>query len=278
MRSGTTLLQSVLCRSPDTHPLIHECNYLTSQLRLYRSWAEQADARIGDYFGSAEGLAEHTRALIAALLERFRETIRPGHTLVLKNPELSRFFPDLAMLVPDAKFVVSVRDPRDAIASMLAVSERQRRSGGDDFLANVRDDARKLCAFYKSYYAPVLAAPPALKQHLNGRVLFSKYEHLLTRPGETAQEIAAFCDISLAGFDPESDWSSRIDYAAAAPDPGPWGTLHYGRGLSTEPIGRYRERLSAAQVAEIDRHCADIYRIFGYRPADEAAADTPASP
>ncbi|NIA68785.1 sulfotransferase [Pelagibius litoralis] len=44
MRSGTTLLQQILCSSPESNPFVHGCRYLTSQIAIYAQYADSGPA------------------------------------------------------------------------------------------------------------------------------------------------------------------------------------------------------------------------------------------
>src|SRR3546814_1868167 len=74
----------------------------------------------------------------------------------LKSPELSTYFPHAADLFPEARFVISVRDPKDTIASMIEVGERHRRSGVNSFLAAAGRNIDALSKSYRQFYLPVM--------------------------------------------------------------------------------------------------------------------------
>src|SRR3546814_15733803 len=79
---------------------------------------------------------------------------RPA-ALVLKSPELATYFPHAAVLLPAARFVISVRDPKDTIASMIEVGEKHRQRRANSFLAGA---GRRINAHFpasRMFFLPV---------------------------------------------------------------------------------------------------------------------------
>ena len=179
IRTGTTLLQSIICSSPDTHPLIHECQYLTEQMQLLAKWRNNHTPFITHYFGTLENFHVFARNLVEQLLSIASEQVRPNRAIVLKSPHLSYYFGDLAEMLPDARFILCVRDPRDVIASMLDVAERQRNKNEMSVLVDFGHDIEAFCRFFNQFYQPVFSALSADRHGLKGRLLFIKYEDLV---------------------------------------------------------------------------------------------------
>src|SRR3546814_17740991 len=98
--------------------------------------------------------------------------------LVLKSPELSTYFPHAADLFPEARFVISVRDPKDTFASMIEVGERHRRSGVKSFLAAAGRTIQALSTSYREFYLPVMQTMGRNQNGLRSRVLIFRYENL----------------------------------------------------------------------------------------------------
>ncbi len=268
IRTGTTLLQSIICSSPDTHPLIHECQYLAEQMHLFAKWRNNNSPYITHYFGTLENFHVFARNLVEQLLAIAGEHIRPHRAIVLKCPHLSYYFGDLAEMLPDARFIVCVRDPRDTIASMLDVAKRQSNNKEKGTLVDLGHDMEAFCRFFAQFYRPVFIALSADRHGLKGRLLFIKYEDLVGNTATVVQNLAKFCNISLADFRIDQQWRAMPDYAASVSENNVWRTDLYGRGVSNERVGGHKDVLSADDIGVIDRLCADFYKIFGYRPAN----------
>ena len=88
---------------------------------------------------------------------------------------------------------------------------------------------------------------------------YSRHGNSTLRPGT---------DLRLTDFDPDAEWrrssinsERRKDSAVLSP----WRTELRGKPISSQRIGRFRERLTRDQVAIIERECADLLRDFGYQ-------------
>src|SRR3546814_18127688 len=127
MRSGTTLLQQILCASPAANSFIHGCRYLVSQIGVYAQYAGPDRLFIDDYLGGPQGLFDFTKDLLDRMLQKTHQRSGRPAALVLKSPELATSFPHAAVLLPAARFVISVRDPMDTTAPMIYVSEKHRQ-------------------------------------------------------------------------------------------------------------------------------------------------------
>jgi hypothetical protein len=263
MRSGTTLVQRILCSAPASSPLVAECQYLTALMNLHETWEKRYDRFLKDYFETREAFDAFSRNLVDAFLRAAREHFRPASMLVLKNPELTYHFGRLATWYPTARFVVVVRDPRDTIASMDSVARRQRESGVKSVLADSVGDIAKLVGIFKGYYVPILdSANP-----FGDRMLILRFEDVIRDAPRTSVLLSRFTGLAIdpdglaAAADGErAYWQNRTDDAYSAAFRSPL----WAEPPSKSAIGAHVNRLSAAAVAEIQRRCADFARTFGY--------------
>lgn len=268
MRSGTTLLQQVLCSAPEANPFVHGCRYLTSQIELFARYAGPDRLYIDDYLGGPQELFDFTRDLLERLLgETHRRLGSPRH-LVLKNPELARVLPAAALLLPRARFVVALRDPKDTVASMITVGDKHRQSGQATFLAGAGRDLEQLCAAYRQFYAPVLQALAQSPDRLKQRLCFVRYEALIGNTERSLARLAAFTGIplapaQLAGSD---GWRSNTGAGGGAVAQHPrWSaylTALSGGPISAASIGRHRDVLSADEAQRVEALCADLVAAF----------------
>lgn len=266
MRSGTSLLQHVLCSSPEANPFIHGCRYLTSQIAIFAQYAGGDRLYVKDYLGGPEGLLAFSRDIVERLLaETHRRLGEPKH-LVLKNPELASYLPHATVLMPQARFVISVREPKDTIASMIGVGEKHRAKGVTSFLARSGRDIEQLCRSYRGFYQPVLQALEASPGTFKKRVHLSSYEALIGDTERTVERLSRFCGMTLEPetMGAEGQWRSKVDRSGDELYSHPrWSA--YVTGLSGGPIseasiGRYREVLSKTEADLIDARCGSLYR------------------
>ena len=185
---------------------------------------------------------------------------------MLKNPELVQYFPDLPGLVDDAKFFLTVRGPRDTIVSMRTVAKKQRIKGVSSTLTKMNDDARRLAQYYRNYYFRFLRGDFNV---LQSKLFLVRYEDLVTNTGQVVDQIREFTGLALANYDPKSDWQrSAEDYDQRRNDPdlAAWTTELHGKGVSDSQIGKFREVLSAEDIAIVEAECQAVMRLFKYDP------------
>ncbi len=118
-RTGTTALYQLLCSSPDTHPFVGEFQMLTQLLQAFDWGRSNYDRLVRFFFRDPEHFARFQADTARALVAEAVESLAPRHCAVFKNPELSLYVSDLAEIFPFARFVATIRDPLDQVASEL---------------------------------------------------------------------------------------------------------------------------------------------------------------
>jgi hypothetical protein len=267
-RSGTTLINSVLCADPAANRQISEAQLLTRLLAGFSWGAANYDRMVRHYLPTRDAMDDFAAKTCRALLERCWQAQGQPRHLVLKNPELSMHADQLRCYFPEARFVVCVRDPRDQIASELAVAARRLPpTGGDEAL-----QAPALANRYKQMLDAVLRAAAAAP----GSFCFVRYEDLVADPRSEAARLGAFCGLDLSAFDPDADWQ-RMAVSRDTLAQRPSFSQLYGRPVSAGSVGRFRERLRPPEIGRIEQITADLMQYFGYVPVAGKPQPTPAS-
>ena len=266
LRSGTSLLQKVICSSTDTNPFINGCRYLTDQLSVYAKYIGSDNLFIDDYFGNTDKFRNFTKGVIENILaETWACTGRPD-ALVLKSPEMSFYIPHLAHLLPGAKFVISVREPKDTITSMIKVGERQRKDKLKTNLVRVGRNIDILCTMFNNYYLPTLKNLEVEGLNLKKRVLFVKYEDIVSRPDETLAKISRFCGISVGRLPVSGDWrvSKSTEKISRHIKWRTYITDLSSKPISSDSVDTYKSVLTPAECATVDDRCQSIRNTFDY--------------
>lgn len=251
-RTGTTLMNAVLCAEPDANLLGPEGQVLTRLLEAYEWGDTHFDPFGAAFFDSPKRYRDLYQAFCARLIEEAAKMNQNPRLLVLKNPEISRVLETAIELLPSAKFLVMVRDPRDQICSELEVGRRQLEAGQANRLAEHRDVAALGHALL-SYYRWL---PNRCE-----RTLVVRYEDLVADWETTATRLARFLGRDLV-FDPEAHWVRTSPEAGL--DSSPSTSANYGRPLSQAPISRHRAELSREEIACIESVCEPLMAQFGY--------------
>jgi sulfotransferase family protein len=259
MRSGTTLVQRLLCAAPGVNPAIAECHYLTELLAAHKEGEKRFDLFLSDYFASREAFDAFGRGTLRRFLVALSARYPEAKQLVLKNPELAYHFSLAARLLPEARFILVVRDPRDIIASMLRVAERQRAAGLASSLVQAGRDMERLSDLVIGYYADSYSNAPLLQ----GRLHVVRYESIAQGDPAALQALGRFAGLALDGrpaaLAPETWQRQRQDQLANS-----FWSPGWQEATSKPRIGGYAGQLDPAEIAVIERQCAPFARSFQY--------------
>jgi len=257
-RSGTTVLYRLLCADERVNCLLPEASYLRTLVQSYALALQDFEHDTCGFFRDSDDLRSFHSGIVHLFLHRTLAQHPGADVLALKEPHLTPLFPALYQLVAESCFVLSARDPRDTIASMVSVGTRMREQGQSHFFQ--QRDMQQLANHLKSFYAPVLnATDPALRE----RVLVVRYESLVRGEAETLQRLRAFTGLALTN-EPVVEAVPDNGDKAGQPRYRPWYTGQSGKALNDASVGRHDEVLTAAEIAAIEAHCGDLRRALGY--------------
>ena len=221
--------------------------------RLRFSVAERGP-RFAAFVGDDAGFDSIYADMLEGVLARAECKVEPGDDLVLRAPEFCHLLPVLPRFFRrPMRTVCIVRDPRDVIASLMQVRERQGQ-------------ARDLVAaadFLGGFYADIAAAleAPDARNPLH----LIRYEDMAVRNGKALAGLSAFLGAKL----------KVRDYAgmpADALDPGnPWHSDSYLKPVKADRIGAYADYLTPDEIGAIDHSYARFYERFGYMADDREA-------
>lgn len=260
-RSGTTLLQNML----DSHPDIiggPEFLHLPDIVLLQKKIHASIDKEWIDLFCSKEASNRYIGKLIESfllpLLGRY-----DGRFLCEKTPGNILVFSELLHILPHAKFIFVIRDPRATIASMLEVGEKSRKKGipPAEFTKNLDSASRYV---YKCIGAGFSAA-----DENKGRVLIVRYEDLVTAPKKESNKICGFLGID---WDQAMSMPSRVKHLGEKAITVKSNEIWYDKNMynsdpHTKSIDKWKNLLSASQQISIQDTFGNNDRLknLGYK-------------
>ncbi len=249
-RSGTTMMQGLICSSDDTIGVTEESTYFRMLGAAF--YVGRGSSHSRDYFDNEKDLLCFHREIIEKYLRHVDSRFGPEKILVQKSPSTTRFFPQVSVLMPNARFVVMVRDFRDIIASQTV------RFAKAKWQLNVDDELKQFVGTHERLRK--------YRRHLRERFLFVRYERLVFFPNETLSEIARYLNISLEDNIADSTWSIKRD--TSKPDASPLD----GKPVSRSRVGTYRSILDKTTLRKLEDMMPEISRRIGM---DCFAADDP---
>lgn len=254
-RTGTTLVNQILCNEPTANPHVGECQILTRFCRDYRWSVENYDRVVQWYFDDSSQSGLFFRRIVADFLDTAAAHFGGPEFLVLKNPEFSGFKQELDHLLPDSRAIICVRDPRDQIVSELDVGKRQIEQGIDGRAAEAarNRDIEALAKRYMQYYRPIL-------RNQRDTDLFVRYEDVVNDTQRALRDIEQFTGMSLKDYDPEKPWR-RIEHMEQI-QAMPAFVPQYGAALDPSRVGRFRDALSDDEEQQIAQICSEIIAPF----------------
>jgi hypothetical protein len=272
-RSGTSATQQLLCQLPEANPYLYEASFLRMQVACYADAKASFSNNHASYFGDMLQLRNFQAGVVSAFLDHTTRIHGNCEHLILKEPHLTMYWPDLYELVPDVWFLMMIRDPRDVIASMIQVGERQKQLG-QDYMFTDRN-IRRLCEHFVAFYRPSFEVTDA---DFRDRLAVLHYENVVNDPRTALEQIAGFTGISFDSVDPgESPDHGMVDQDVISGSRHfqPWATEVNGKQITPSRIGRYQEVLTQEETRLVEEYCADYFEWFGYsRQAHESTLAT----
>jgi hypothetical protein len=198
-RSGTSATQPLLCQHPDSNPYLYEASFLRMQVACYADAKAAFSNNHSSYFGDVQQLRNFQAGVVNAFLDNTSLIHGSCEYLILKEPHLTMYWPHLYELIPDAWFLMMIRDPRDVIASMISVGERQKELG-QDYLFTDRNILR-LCEHFVAFYRPAFEVSD---EGFRDRLAVVHYENVVTDPRTALEHVTGFTGIPFDSIDPEA--------------------------------------------------------------------------
>lgn len=251
-RSGTTVLQALICTSASASPYIAECSYFADLVAVLPAALGGFEDHTGSYFEDRQELSEYHFKILRQVLADFWRRLGKQKYLVLKHPPMTKHFHILRQAFPHAMFLVTVRDPRDVIQSRIDVHRRMRPPGAPD----PEGELEFFCQDYIDHNALFTEHPEVF----GGRLLLVPYDSLVA--GRETRRIAEF--LGFTDIDPTRVWQRGVtdvtDYKRKGD---PWMTPSYGEPMTIDSVGRHKTHMPEETAAYILERCGAAARALG---------------
>jgi Sulfotransferase family len=280
-KSGTTLLAALLDGHPELLVMPQETAYFPTVLRKYRDRGRRAQF---DYltresfsrvlFGGEPKWREHEytdfpqqkfletfervafdpgkadRDLLALMTESYAVTLGvPREEIkrwVEKTPANRNHVDEIFVRFPQAKLLVTLRDPRAILATQIALEYTRK--------------TKRFSAYYVIAHWHVAAKLARRVRSGDVPGLLIQFEQLVNEPAAVMKNVCGYLEIE---FDPEvvlvptkigQRWGGNSAAQTAFSE------------VSAEPASRWEHELSEDEIGWVEWHCRDLMPEFGYEP------------
>jgi len=177
-----------------------------------------------------------------------------------KTPRHVYRIDELLSAFPEAKVVCLVRDPRAVVASYKdwhGAAARRGETETPELEADRERSRRSYNAVLMSllWRSVVRASFAAVERHGDERVRIARFERLAAEPEAEVRELCAWLGLT---YEPALLEIPVVNSSYATT----------GAGVSSEPVERWRERLSPTEVGIVQSVCEPLLSQLGYA-ADE---------
>ena len=242
-RTGTTLLSALVSTSEKCNPFSPEYHCLGT---IGQALPQLSLPSQNAFFRSKDTVLEACFQLVRRLLdEAWLCAGRPDY-LVIKQCKLTPVFGMLARFLPNAKFLIIMRDARQAIESMLRAIEKHRNGTVPAY------ELTRLITQFNIYYKAVIREAP---YDLKGRLLFVDFAQLAQGDTFSIGKFLKIYDIDLHRLWRRSTFDI-LDYSRD-----PMFSDLWGKPMSPE-AGTRELSLDEATCDRIARETLDVSQCF----------------
>ena len=195
-RSGTTYLRRLISSLPQIQsgPESHLFDHVGPFMDLWHGYLatreRDGDSAVGlPLYFTHEEFVDIARKLVSELMKPMLQPLKEGEFFLEKSPTHALHLHTIHELLPKARIIHILRDPRDVVASLLAVSKNW------SWAPSKSSEAAQVWCDYVNQVkktAPLLA---------DGTLFELRYESLIDRPTESLLAIANFLGMD---WSPES--------------------------------------------------------------------------
>jgi len=184
-RSGTTLLQGILCNSnkyfpiPETHFFSRVAYGLPEKKFSYENREQMRRVLKRKSKISVNETDWHKFESQKEIFEYLIGTFNRHNkgTFLEKTPRHVFFYLQILRYYPDAKFICMIREPKNTVSSLLTMSQKRQKS------------VLRISLFYNKIANAIIKIMP------NANVRVIKYEDLVDHTDQTLKKICQFVDI-----------------------------------------------------------------------------------
>ena len=256
-RSGSVLIYNSLCASKIFNPSLPENHLVPYLVELFIKQIERNQVKEKNLiFNSNNEIQIYFKECIQNF---FRKVSKKYNTqnLCFKSILFATNIHIMNIIFPEVKFIMTVRDPRDIIASMLQVSDKQKKS---NITPQYPRNMKVLSDFINKQYHNFFNHKNS--EFFKNSVFIAKYEDFVLHHKETLNEIMQKFDIDFSFKEIHDYWQNSLNLSNESNSF--FKSELWGKPISNKKIGSYKDILSTAEIDDINSYCKEIINYFDY--------------
>jgi hypothetical protein len=200
-RSGTTYLRHLISSFPDikSGEESHLFDHVGPFMDLWHGYANSIEANPNTFavglpvYFTQEEFTVIARKLVSELMQPMLRGLKPGEFFLEKSPTHALHIHTIHELLPKARIIHILRDARDVVASLLAISRRE------SWAPSRADQCAEVWSQHVNHVRSIAPSLPP------GTLMELRYESLIDNPTDSLLGIAGFLGV---------DWSKESIQAA----------------------------------------------------------------
>lgn len=256
-RSGGTLIYNIICSDPSINPALRENHFVSITLADYSFMLSRISEEDGHFFD-----LDMTKQFYAKWIQSFLDEIHKKYShfekIAIKSISLAPYISLLHELLPDIRYCISVRDPRDIVASMIEVGLKQQQIGKQP---QYHRDAHNLSLQVMDNYIPAINSS---SKEFHKMVTWVKYESLVYNTASIISQLEHDLDLDLSLYNPDQNWPRSKVNIEECKQNDPFITELWGGKISNASIGKYKMVLNQHEIKVVENICAPLMQLFAY--------------
>ena len=242
-RSGSTLVYNSLCSSRIFNPGLPENHLVPNLVKYFIQQLKRNKKEKNLFFESNNDTLDYFKNYINIYHNKICQKYKTDK-LLLKSIIFSSNIDAMNILLPDTKFIMIIRDPRDIITSMLRISEKQINQ---KIRPQYPRDMGKLSYFINP---------------LKNSTISVKYEDFIINSVEILNKIMKNLNLSYTFKENDNLWDYSLNISKD--EKNYFNSDLWNKPISKNKIGVYKNYLKAEEINEVNKNCEDIINKFNY--------------
>ena len=255
-RSGSTLIYNSLCSSKIFNPGLPENHLVPNLVGYFLKQLERNKKEKNIFFDSNDDTLNYFKKCIEIHLQKI-STKYQTDKLLLKSIVFGSNIYLMNILFPKEKFIMTIRDPRDIICSMLDISEKQIAQGQ---LPQYPRNMSTLCNFINEKYN--ILSNSKYSYFTKESVIIIKYEDFIDDHQSKLNDTMKKLGIDFSFSKNHNYWDFALNLNSTSDNL--YDSTLWNKPISNSKIGVYKNLLTLEEINDVNKNCESLISRFNY--------------